>query len=349
MQRYDVQPLGFRTPAGDSASDSVAATNKVRIGALAGVGSEGLVDAGGAAPSSSLQYGTRSTDPGGEVSCTTTPAELEGAGTGAEALVTEADGSQSVGYGRIRWDASDKSLTLFHRKEDALVSSNPRVQYYAQHWPAASGYMRMFLQFHLGTPSIPWIAHQLVSGNSLLIWQLKADSDNPTLTLDVTNASNGDTTKRDIWLMRRLLPADDSSVFLKIRNVDVGYGYLHSIILDVGLDWRTVDQGGRPYVACWYNGLQQEFEAGGVVSRDPTLFADPTDTNLAVPRSMVGLYRYTYTSVKAPDDCGIVVRTWRHEQTMDGPPPLHTGGVELFDGLTIAQERELAAARGARA
>lgn len=323
MEAYILPVAGAKTTIGSSSSANISTSSKIRGFNFAGAGSSGLIISG-AAQSPNIQFGTTTTD---IVANTTFTAQVADQETGSSPTLVETliDGSQQLGYGRIKWNQQTKALEMYHRADDALISSSPRVQLYTNRIQHITTYFRTFLEFSLGTPSVSWMEYSPISGlNSALIFQIKNDANEPNITLDIVTAQNGDTTKRDLIVTYRATAGSSPETICRVTNIEVGYSKKTHVILDFLLDWNTLNNGGRPYLAFWCNGQQQKFTNNSYVFQEPTVYS----TSTTIARPMVGIYRYTRTA-KAPDDCGITFHTFRIEQKATIPPL--NGAYNLFN------------------
>lgn len=320
MEALTYPAAGAKTVIGGSTSANISTSSKARGFVFAGAGSSGLV-VGGAAQSPNIQFGTSSTDTLANTSVTAQVADQEG-GSAPSLVETDADGSQSLGYGRVKWNATTKHLEMYHGADDALVSSSPRVQLYTNRVQHATVYHRVFLAFSLGTPTVPWMEYSETDGlNSALIFQIKNDANEPSLTLDVMTGSDAST--RDLVMTYRDTAGSDPVNVARVSDIRVGFEHTTYCIVDLFLDWRSSASGGKPMAAWWCNGSQVLID-GGERFREPNVYS----TSTTISRPMVGIYRYT-RSAKAPDPCGITFKTFRVEQSLSEPSL--NGSYEAFN------------------
>lgn len=341
MNNFVLKAAGSKTAIGGSSSANITADSADRQFVLAGPGSKGILYEGNSV-SPNIQFGTGPDDAIANTPVTCLYSELEGAGTAAEIVVTDADGNQSVGFGRITWNAITKQLKLKQYKDDALVSGSPRTQFYTYRIPHRLNWYRFVLEFSCGADELVWPAYREAAGfNEILVWQMKNDADPPSFELSFVSPSGSDKGKRNLVLGYRETAISVKEDLIVIADVETLPNTRHSVIIDFCLDFVDAAGGGHPYLAFWYNGSQKEFSPGVYTFTQNNVFS----ASLTVARPMLGIYRYGY-SAKAPDDCGLTVHCARLESSSDGPPPFWPeNDYSIFTG---AEKMKSAVARVSR-
>lgn len=316
MNNFVLKAAGSKTTIGGSTSANVTADSVDRQFVLAGPGSKGILYEGSSV-SPNIQFGTGPTDAVANTSVTCLYNELEGTGTVAEVVTTDSEGNQSVGFGRVTWNAVTKQLKLKQYKDDALVSSSPRTQLYTYRLPHRLNWYRFVFEFSCGADELVWPTYRDAAGfNEILVWQMKNDADPPSFELSFVSPSGVDKGKRNLALSYRETEIATKQDLIVIEDVETLPNIRHSVIIDFCLDFVDASGGGHPYLAFWYNGTQREFSPGVYTFTQNNVYS----ASATVARPMIGMYRYGY-SAKALDGCGLTVHCARLESTSDGPPP----------------------------
>ena len=328
MKPYNFPQPGITTPNGTGTSTSVGSTVIAIPGRFVGKDSEGLV-ARGEGRFISIGFGTNSSDP---IPNQSFAASLEDQRSGSipELVETDSAGNQFLAYGRVFYRASTKELYAYHKFDDALVADSPRCQLYMPRLVQKSFYYRFYLKFSFGCPGYPWADN--LDRVDILFFQLKNDSNPPVLTLSTKIATNGDPNYRNINLLWRADPLATPIAVGVIENIDLREP--QGIILDYFPDWLTSVTGGKAYLALWHNGVQIELLGGSTSKTDiSTIYAAPDGSGGGlIIRPMVGIYRYQYNSVQAPNSCGITFHTVAVDCSSD-KPEYPIGGMEIFDQI----------------
>lgn len=337
-QTYTIQAIsGWRTIVSDGSSNFTANTgSKKRQQVFAGPNSVGLVDqTSGAGLPLSVQFGTGAADGIANTAFTATPPNtastgMEAGGSSIAPCLVEVDGSdnQSMGYGRVSWDSATGVLRLLQKADDALVSGYPRVQLYSRPMLNRTAVYYIHLDFALGDAETPWPVFS--SGkNTTLIFQLKGGSSFPPFDVQVRDAASGDTSKRDLYFLRRLANAgpggggfDNQGQDRILVVSDVVLATRYTFALEVrfswidGEGWMRIYKDGAPVV------LHSDVGAGTYYTQR-TLYSSATPDVLS---AMWGLYRLGYSGVKASDDAALIL--YRAEvETMVSPQGLFNEGV----------------------
>lgn len=319
---YTIQAPGFRTIISDGSSSFRSNTGaKIREQNFAGPSSAGLIN-GGAAYPKSVQFGTGAADPDGGnagVAYTAVPPNSTSSGMesgGSSALpcliTTDGGGNQYLGYGRVYWDAATRYLHMTQFADDSLVSNNPRCQVYGHDLLLRTTQYRFAVDFTLGSRSAAWAPW--VSGkNAVLIFQLKGAASYPPFDVQVRDAASGNHALRDLYFLRRTANSAtggwDSQGQDRVAVIsDIDITARHTVFIDATLDWTAKSAGGMASLRIWYQGRPVTLHSdvgGGVELTSGNVYAATPD----VVSPMWGVYRPNYSSVKAPDDCGI---TWHN-------------------------------------
>lgn len=340
-QVYTVQPYsGFRTILSDNSSSFISNTgSKKRQQVFAGPNSVGLLDPlSGAALPMSVQFGTGATDGIPNTSFTATPPNtastgMESGGSSAAPCLVEIDGSsnQSMGYGRVTWNATTKALRMLQKADDALVSSNPRCQLYAHRCLNRTAAFRFYLEFQLGDDITAWPA-LVANKNTVLIFQLKGSSSYPPFDVQVREAASGNSATRDLYFLRRLSNSvtggfDNQGQNRVLVVYDIPLKQRLNFAIDFVPDWRD----GYGFISILRDGVVQQLHAdvgGQLYYTGRTLYTSATPDSVS---AMWGIYRPNYSSAKAPDDCAITF--YRAEVVIKPQPtarsPVISAGVHL--------------------
>jgi len=322
---FALNEAGFRTQNSNSASTFLAGVaGKVRWHHFAGPGAIGLMR-NSTAMASSLQWGTGPSESPASTSVTANYAAQEPGGS-AHTLVSvdAATGNATADNGRFQFDKAAGTLRMSHNQDDALVSSNPRVQLYTSYLPARCGWMRIYMGFQLGDANMPW-PKWVFNLNSTLILQIKDGSASfPPLTLDIYDNSDGDTNLRDLVLPIRTDNVSSQTVLYRVKGVKLATRY--NICLDVRLDWLDRSTGGAPSIRLWQD-TSLVPSVNGLTDENATHTIYPPSANYVYPGSasggwqaMWGIYRYRYSSVQAPDGASITFHKALVEHWLDEPP-----------------------------
>lgn len=317
---YKIQPNGFRTIYSDGSSNFASNTGaKSRPQIFAGPLSVGLIDSvNNIAFPNSVQFGTGASDIIANTAFTAVPPNTTSSGMetgGSSALpcliTTESNGDQHLGFQRVYWKQQTKILELSQYADDALVTSNPRVQVWGHRLIHKNSYYRFFLNFKLGNSFVPW-APYITNKNTILIFQLKGAASYPLFDVQVRDAASGDVTKRDLYFLRRLANTnvggfDNQGQDRVLVVSDISLDSFYNFCIDYLPDYTSRNNGGKASIVIYKNNIKQTLHSdvgGGQEVLDNTLYSATPD----YVQPMWGIYRLNYSSAKAPNNCGITFK-----------------------------------------
>jgi len=254
-----------------------------------------------------LQFGTRTTDTPANTAFGATESDIETGGA-QPTLFTPVieNGVMSIAGGRFRQNASDGSIRVMHYADDALYSNCPRFQITSRSLPNQQRLVwKGVVQF--GDDETPYFPY--VSGKeNNLFWQIKGGTGQPPIALVCKREANGTLT---ILVQRKLANATNAVHSVAIYTAASATGLLPNtpITIEVHctLDWRSFDEGGKAFLSVLVNGtaLTMTDDAGGVEGtcsvNCPSVFTDVDQLYVMI----FGIYRYDYSSVKAPNPCAV--------------------------------------------
>lgn len=322
MAIYTIEPNGFTSPI--SSGSTLYFWNqdyRARPQIFAGVDSTGFYNQSlDLAYPISVQFGTSisETNVAHTAYCWPCIPSMTSSGVYPCKTTVEPNGDQWLAGKRMVWRPDTKSIRLEVRPDDQLVFNNPRFQLYGHYLKNRAGYYRFPLDFTLGDAEVAWPEY-VYSGNTVLLFQLKGSSSSfPPFNAQVRTAASGDTTKRDLYFLRRLkcsavggfdgVGEDRVAIF---RDISPGVRYRFHI--DMYLDWSGSNTRGKAYTCIWYKGsrLKLHSDVGGVTElRQPTIYGSATPDIFA---PMWGIYVLNYYGRKSPYTWRLILHDCRTE------------------------------------
>lgn len=253
-----------------------------------------------------VEFGTRTADTPSNTSLSAYVTDTEGGGA-QPALFSPvlSAGTLTMAGGRVV-QTSDGKIRLVQFADDALVVNCPRIQLWTAMIPPRKRYVHEFT-FQVGDATTPCPAYDAGGKNNILVWQMKGSGSQPPIALNIRVMA--DATLR-LDLNRKL--TNGGTVFTAGTVLGLLPATAIKVKLEFSPDWQIEAEGGTAFLSLTVNDSPVElFDAGATSDgyssiSSPTVFSDLSSTY----QVMVGMYRYDYAGVKAPNNCCIVIHKY---------------------------------------